>query len=87
MLNDGSINQNEYDKVLKAAVAFYKESLRYLLIKMDMSCSFWQHTTWIDFIYRNKANCSDVEYFLINFSGILQFDHQEKEHLYEEFID
>ena len=28
--NDDSIDQNEYDKVLKSAVSFYKESLRYL---------------------------------------------------------
>ena len=27
-----------------------------------------------------------MEYFLLNFSNILQFDVQEKEHLYEEFI-
>ena len=87
LFNDGSIDQNKYDKVLKAAVAFYKESLRFLLTKMDMSCSFWQHATWIDFFCRNKANWSNVEYFLLNFSNILQFDDQEKEHLYEEFID
>ena len=28
--NDDSIDQNEYDKVFKSAVSFYKESLRYL---------------------------------------------------------
>ena len=54
---------------------------------MDMSCSFWQHTTWIDFFCRNKANWSDTEYFLLNFSNILQFYYQEKERFYEEFID
>ena len=33
LFNDGSIDQNEYGKVLNAAVAFYKESLRCLLQK------------------------------------------------------
>ena len=87
LFNDGSIDQNDYDKVVKAAVAFYKESLRYLLIKMDISCSFWQHATRIDFFWRNKSNWSDIRYFLLNFSNILKFDDQEKERLYEEFID
>ena len=87
LFNDGSTDQNEYGKVLNAAVAFYKESMRYLLTKMDMSCSFWQHVTWIDFFCRNKANWYDIEYFLLNFSNILQFDDQEKERLYEEYID
>ena len=41
----------------------------------------------IDFFCRNKANLSDVEYFLLNFSNILQFDDQEKDRLNEEFID
>ena len=49
LFNDDSIDQNEYDKVLKAAVTFYKECLRYLLTQMNMSCSFWQHAAWIDF--------------------------------------
>ena len=60
LFNDGSTDQNEYCKVLNAAVAFYKESMRYLLTKMDMSCSFWQHVTWIDFFCRNKANWYDI---------------------------
>ena len=34
--NDGSIYQNEQDKVLKAAVAFYKECLK-IRVK-NMSC-------------------------------------------------
>ena len=87
LFNDGSIDQNEHDNVLKAAVAFYKENLRCLLTKMDMSCSFWQHATWIDLFCRNKANWTNVEYFLLNFCNILQFEDQEKERLYEEFID
>ena len=56
LFNDDNIDQNEYDKFLKAAVTFHKESLKYLPTKMDMCCSFWQHATWIDLFYRNKAN-------------------------------
>ena len=87
LFNDGGIDQNEYDKVLKAAVAFYKESLRYLLTKISMSYSFGEHATWIDFFCRNKANWFDVKYFLHNFIKIQQFDDQEKECLYQEFIN
>ena len=65
------IDQNGYHKVLKAAVAFYKESLGCLLTKMDMSSS-----TRINFFCRNKVNWSNVEYFLLNFSNILEFDDQ-----------
>ena len=34
-----------------------------------------------------KANWSDAQYFLLNFKNILQFRDQDKERLYEEFID
>ena len=34
-----------------------------------------------------KANWSDAQYFLLNFKNILEFHDQDKERLYEEFID
>ena len=34
------------------AEAFYKESLEYVLTKMDMSDSLWSHVCWVDFSTR-----------------------------------
>ena len=36
----GDIDQTQYNTVPKAAIALYRESLRYVLDKMDMSCCF-----------------------------------------------
>ena len=40
LFKEGDIDQAQYNTVPKAAIAFYRESLRYVLDKMDMSCSF-----------------------------------------------
>ena len=50
MLQEGDITQTQYNTCLRGAQAFYKESLEYVLTKMDMSeslsshacCSFFQ---------------------------------------------
>ena len=59
------------------AEAFYKESLEYVLTKMDMSDSLWSHVCWVDFFNKENSSWSDVEYFLNSFSSILQFGKQE----------
>ena len=85
--NDGDIPQMQYDKFMNAVVAFFRESLRYILLKMDMTETFWQHAKWIDFFDRQNARWSDVEYFTNRFTAVLQFDDQEIERLFEEFIE
>ena len=43
----------------------------------------------VGLIFSNRENSSwsDVEYFVNNFSSILQFDKQEMNLLYEQFVD
>ena len=56
LLNGGIIADAQYNLMLKAAQDFYKDSLKYVLKKMDTSEGFWKHAVWIDFFHRNKAN-------------------------------
>ena len=35
--NDGDISQMHYEKFMNALVAFFRESLRYILLKIDMA--------------------------------------------------
>ena len=84
---EGDINKTQYNLIPKAAIAFYRESLRYVLNKMDMKSSFWSHAVWIDFFNRSKAKWPDVEYFVNNFSSVLQYDSKEIDDLYSEFFD
>ena len=41
LFKEGDIDQTQYNSVPEAAISVYRESLRYVLDKMDMSCSFW----------------------------------------------
>ena len=43
------IDEKHYNTVSEPAVAFYRESLRYVLDRMNMSCSFWRQAVLIDF--------------------------------------
>ena len=54
---------------------------------MDMTDTFWSHAFWVDFFSRETAKWTDIEYFISRFEGILQFDNQEIDKLYEEFVD
>ena len=87
LFNDGDIDKLQHDNVLRASVAFYRESLRYVLTKMDMNNTFWLHAVWVDFFRRDQAKWSDIEYFIERFGGILQYDEYEIERMYEEFVD
>ena len=82
---EGDINQKQYNTAPEAAIAFYRESLRYVLDKMDMPCSFWQQAVWIDFFNKGSSKWSHVEYFLNTFSNVLPNDDEKSDHLYEEF--
>ena len=85
-LREVDITQVQYDTCLRGAQAFYKGSLEYVL-KMDVSDSLWAHACWIDIFNRENASWSDVEYFVNNFSSILQFDDHDINLLYEQFHD
>ena len=87
MLREGDITQVQYDTCLRGAQAFYKGSLEYVLTKMDVSDSLWAHACWIDIFNRENASWSDVEYFVNNFSSILQFDDHDTNLLYGQFVD
>ena len=72
---------------MEEARAFFKESLRYVIKKMDMTDTFRNHAVWVEFISRKTAKWTDTEYFISRFEGILQFDNQEIGMLCEEFVN
>ena len=86
-VEDGDLSVGQHDKFIKATVAFYRGSLRYTLLKMNVDSSFWESIQWIDFDSRQNAKWSHVEYFLEKCKGILQYDDYEMDKLFEEFID
>ena len=47
----------------------------------------WAHAVCVDFFKKESASWSDVEYFVLYFKSQLQFDEQETNILYEQFID
>ena len=54
---------------------------------MDVSDALWAHACWTDIFNRENASGSDVEYFVNNFSSILQFVDHDINLLYEQFVD
>ena len=58
IFNDGDIDKLQHN-VLKAAHVFYKESLGYLIKKMDMTDMFWSDVFWVDFFSRETAKWTD----------------------------
>ena len=42
----------QYNTCLRGAEVFYKESLEYVLTKIDMSKSLWSLVCWLDFFNR-----------------------------------
>ena len=54
---------------------------------MDITDTFWNHAVWVGFFSREIAKWTDIEYFISRFEGILQFDNQEIDMLYEESVD
>ena len=80
-------DQTQYNTVLEAAIAFYRESLRYVLDKMDISCSFWQQAVWIGIFNKGSAKWSHVKYFLNTLSNVLLNDDEKIDRSYEEFTD
>lgn len=63
-LFEGDVTLAKRNKVLEAAQAFYRDSLKYVLQKMLVVKGFSKNAVWIDFRNYRKANCSNVMYFV-----------------------
>ena len=85
LFNEGDIDQAQSDKFLLSAQSFYKESLLYVLNKMDSKHDFWIHDVWINFFNRENAHWDDVNYFVERYESILNFDEYSYELLYDQF--
>ena len=82
-VEDGDLVVGQHDKFIKVAKAFYRESLHYTLLKMNVDSSFSEMAQWIDFNSRQNAKWSQVEYFVEKYKGILQYDDHEMDKLFE----
>ena len=87
LLNEGDISEDQWKLCMNGAIAFLRQSLKYVIQHMDMRGTVWEHATWIDFSERTSARWSDVEYFCEKFNDILNFDEHTYELLHEEFLD
>ena len=56
LLNEDDVDQVQSDKFLLGTQSFYKESLLYILNKMDSKHNFWIHPVWINFFNRESAH-------------------------------
>ena len=87
LLNEGDISQSQWEKCIKGCIAFYRDSLKYILRSMNLTGSLWEHAVWINFFDRQNANWSDVEHFCGKFNATLKFSEHSYECLHEEFLD
>ena len=65
LFSDNEIDNLQYSNVLEAARAFYKESLRYIIKRTDMTDTFWSHAVWVDFFSSETAKWTDILYFKV----------------------
>jgi hypothetical protein len=63
LLHKGDISKSQWKKCLEGCVAFYTDSLKYVLRSMNLTGSLWEHAVWINFFERHAAKWSDVEHF------------------------
>ena len=85
LFNEGDIDQAQSDKFLLSAQSFYKESLLYVLNKMDSKHDFWIHDVWINFFNRENEHWDDINYFVERYELILNFDEYSYKLLYDQF--
>ena len=86
-VEDGDLSVGQHDNLIKATIAFYRQSLWYTLLKMNVDSSFWESAQWIDFDSRQNTKWSLIEYFLEKHKVILQYDDYKMDKLFEEFIN
>lgn len=87
LLNEGDISQSQWEKCIEGCIAFYRDSLKYIIKSMNLNGSLWEHAVWINFFERHTANWSNIEYFCGKFNAVLRFDEHSYECLHEEFLD
>ena len=85
-VEDDDLSEGQRDKFIED-VAFCRQRLRYTLFKTDVDSSFWEMKQWIDFQFHQDGKWSHVEYFVEKYDGIPQYDDNEMENLFEEFIN
>ena len=65
----------------------FKKKVSDVIKKMGMTDTFQSHAVWVNLFSRETAKWTDIEYFISRFEGILQFDNQQIDMLYEEFVN
>ena len=62
LLNQGHVSQRDYDSVLKAAQAYFKAALNYVLEKFPTTNDTLLHAKWIDVGKRADAKWESVKH-------------------------
>ena len=77
--NEADVDQTQSDKFLFNVQSFYKESISYILNKMNSRHDFWIHSVWINVFNRENAHWADVNNFIEKYRSIFN----SHEHWYE----
>ena len=85
LLNDGDISERQHSWVFKAAQAYYKDSLSYILTKFPLSNKLIIKARWIVVGSRIDSKWESVEFFINRFKAFFQQLPVDK--LYDEFCD
>ena len=85
LLNDGDISERQHSRVFKAAQAYFKDSLSYILTKFPPSNELIMKAGWIDVGSRIDSKWESVEFFINRLKAIFQQLPVDK--LYGEFCD
>ena len=72
LLNDGDISERQHSRVFKAAQAYFKDSLSYILTKFPLSNELIMKAGWIDVGSRIDSKWESVEFFINRFKAIFQ---------------
>ena len=85
LLNDGDISERQHSRVFKAAQAYFKDSLSYILTKFPPSNELIMKAGWIDVGSRIDSKWESVEFFINRLKAIFQQLPVDK--LYDKFCD
>ena len=85
LLNDGDISERQHSRVFKAAQAYFKDSLSYILTKFPLSNELIMKAGWIDVGSRIDSKWESVEFFINRLKAIFQQLPVDK--FYDEFCD
>ena len=84
LLNDGDIEQSDYDKVFDAAHHYFKHVLIYIQHKFSLLDELLINARWIDVPKWISSSWADVEYFLQHYSVLSKIPQDE---LYDEYVE